>query len=512
MSDWTDGYLTDVEYSHAYNRELNPLVVRLLFLVAGLSPPMRFGTACELGFGQGLSINLHAAGSTTEWWGTDFNPAQVGFAHELGAASGVDVKLFDEAFADFVHRRDLPDFDFIGMHGIWSWISEENQAAITDFIRRKLKVRGVLYNGYNVAPGWASFAPVRHLMAEYAALAGTAPGGRLASLTGTLQFVERFLAVKPAFLRANPRVPDRFDAIKGKDPQYLVHEFLNGHWKPIYFTTMVEAMAPARVAFACPASYIEHYDALNVTPEQWSLLQSVPDGPFRQSLRDFMVNQQFRRDYWAKGAGRLTSLQQAEALAAERLVLVSHRPKVELKVRAPLGEVALHAPVYEPILDFFADHQPRSIGEVAMAMKPRNINFKQLIEAVVVMAGAGHLQPAQDVATIDKVRPHAKRLNDGILERARSVGDLNMLASPVTGGGIAATRIVQNFLLGQRQGRKTPQELSEFVIQLLDAQGQKLVREGKTIESADETMAVLMPQATGFVDEQFPILKALQIE
>jgi len=35
--------------------------------------------------------------------------------------------------------HDLPDFDFIGMHGIWSWISEEDRALIVEFIRRKLK-------------------------------------------------------------------------------------------------------------------------------------------------------------------------------------------------------------------------------------------------------------------------------------------------------------------------------------------------------------------------------------
>lgn len=511
MSDWTDGYLTDVEYAHAYNKELNPLVARLAFLVAGLSPP-RFGTACELGFGQGLSINLHAAASTTEWWGTDFNPAQVGFARELGAASGVDVKLFDEAFADFVHRPDLPDFDFIGMHGIWSWISPENQAVLTDFIRRKLKVRGVLYNGYNVVPGWATFAPIRHLMAEHAALSGAAGGSKLNVLKGTLEFVERFLATNPAFRRHNPQVVERFDSIKGKDPHYLVHEFLNGHWRPSYFTTMVEALSPARVSFACSASYFEHFEPLNVTAEQWTLLQSVPDGPFRQSLRDFMVNQVFRRDYWAKGAGRLTPLQQAEALSAERLVLVSHRPKVELKVKAPLGEVALHAPVYDPILDLFADHQPKTIGEIAKAMQPRSVSFKKVVEAVMVLAGAGHLASTHDDSTIAQVRPTAKQLNDGFLERARSAGDAGYLASPVTGGGIAATRLVQNFLLGLRIGRTTPAELSEFVWQMLESQGQKLIREGQTLETRDASFAVLMPQATGFLDEQLPILKSLQIE
>lgn len=511
MSDWTEGYLTDVEYSHAYNKELNPLVARLAFLVAGLSPP-RFGTACELGFGQGLSINIHAAASTTEWWGTDFNPTQVGFARDLGAASGVDVKLFDEAFADFVHRPELPEFDFIGLHGIWSWVSPENQALIADFIRRKLKVRGILYIGYNVPPGWASLGPIRHLMAEHAALAGATPGGRLGALKGTLDFIDRFLATNPGFRRANPLVVDRFNGIRNKDPHYLVHEYLNGHWRPSYFTDMVAALAPARISFACPASYIEHYDAINFTADQWALLQSVPDGPFRQSLRDFMINQQFRRDYWAKGAGRLTPLQQAEAVGTERVVLVSHRPKVELKVTSALGEAALHAPIYAPVLDFLADHQPKTIGEIANALQPRNITFKQVIEAVMVLAGSGHLMPAHDDATIARVRASTKRLNDGFLDRARSIGDLNVFASPVTGGAIAATRIVQNFLSAYRNGRTTPSELAQFVWRQLDSQGQKLIKDAKTLETAEENLAVLMPQATGFLDEQLPILKALQIE
>jgi len=43
----------------------------------------------------------------------------------------------------------LPDFDYIGLHGIWSWISDENRQVIVDFIRKKLKVGGVLYISYN---------------------------------------------------------------------------------------------------------------------------------------------------------------------------------------------------------------------------------------------------------------------------------------------------------------------------------------------------------------------------
>jgi hypothetical protein len=51
-----------------------------------------------------------------------------------------------------------------------------------------------------------------------------------------------------------------------------------------------------------------------------------------------MVNQQFRKDYWVKGARRLTTLEQAQGLRDQRLVLTAHRPDVSLKVTGAWGE------------------------------------------------------------------------------------------------------------------------------------------------------------------------------
>lgn len=120
MNDWTAGYVADIGYTYGYYTELNPQRARLAFLYQGLVFP-EIGSACELGFGQGLSANLHAAASVVQWYGTDFNPSQAGFARELATASGAGAQLYDEAFAEFAQRTDLPDFDFIGLHGIWSW-------------------------------------------------------------------------------------------------------------------------------------------------------------------------------------------------------------------------------------------------------------------------------------------------------------------------------------------------------------------------------------------------------
>lgn len=62
MNDWTSGYVADIGYTYGYYQELNSLRARLALLHAGLVPPGE-GAACELGFGQGLSVNIHAASS-----------------------------------------------------------------------------------------------------------------------------------------------------------------------------------------------------------------------------------------------------------------------------------------------------------------------------------------------------------------------------------------------------------------------------------------------------------------
>ena len=67
---------------------------RLALLNAGWAAPelLTQGPACELGMGQGVSVNMHAAASSASWCATDFNPSQTAFAQDLANASGVDAQ------------------------------------------------------------------------------------------------------------------------------------------------------------------------------------------------------------------------------------------------------------------------------------------------------------------------------------------------------------------------------------------------------------------------------------
>jgi len=509
MNDWTSGYVADIGYTYGYYLELNPLRVKLAFLSAGLVAP-EFGTACELGFGQGLSANMHAAASICSWHGTDFNPSQAGFAQELATVSGANAHLYDEAFDEFA-KRDMPEFDYIGVHGIWSWISDENRQVIVDFIRKKLKVGGVLYISYNTLPGWGTFAPMRHLMTEHAEVIGADGVGIVSRIDGALAFTEKLLATNPLFARANPLINEKINKITGQNRHYLAHEYFNRDWHPMHFATMAKWMESAKLTYACSAHYLEHLDAANLTAEQQAFLKDIHDPMFKQTVRDFMVNQQFRKDYWVKGARTLTPLEQAEQLREQRFVMSVYRPDVSLKVSGSLGEVALTESIYAPILDLMSDFKTRTLDQMEQLVKDKGIKSGQLSQAVLVLCGNGTLSAVQDETAISKAKKHTAKLNTHLMLKARSGNDVTYLASPVTGGGVNVGRFHQLFLMALEHGKKKPEEWAGFVAEILAAQGQKIVKEGKPLETAEEQLAELTTNANEFALKSLPIYKALQI-
>ena len=511
MSDWTDGYVSEVGYTFGYYSELNPLRAAVPFLNVGLAPP-GIVTACELGFGQGISVNIHAAASQVRWYGTDFNPGHAAFAQSLADASGSGAQLFDQSFAEFCARADLPDFDYIALHGIWSWVSPENQLVIVDFIRKKLKVGGLLYISYNCQPGHAAMLPLRHLLTEHAGMMAAPSLGIVSRIDGALGFAEQLLALNPTFAIANPTIAERLRLIKGHDRHYLAHEYFNRDWSAMLFRELADSLAVAKLSYACSAHYLDHIDALNLTTDQHRFLGEIPDPMFRQSVRDFIVNQLFRRDYWIKGARRLSPLEQTEALRLLRvMVITSPRSALTFTVQGALGQREISPTVYNPILDALGEHEPKSIGEIEQALKGAGVELPSIYEAVMILAGKGDLVLVQDEAAAASAKPRADRFNRRMLDKARSGGEVTALATPVTGGGIQVSRFYQLFLLARLQGRETAPDLAQFAWDLLVAQNQRMVKDGKTLETPEENLAELEREAQEFNDTRLPVFRALQI-
>ena len=213
MTSWTSGYVADLGYTHGFYRELTPELIRFVALAKGMQAGSSL-TYCELGCGQGFSANLIAASNPhIQVYATDFNPAQIAGARALAVDGGAsNVHFFDHAFEQFGDEPSLPDqFDVIALHGIYSWISPENRQHIVDFVRRRLKVGGLLYISYNTLPGWAAAMPLRRLMVDHAGSNGpSAP-----RIEAAIGFVDKVQAAQAAYFTQNPTVGPRFEKLKG---------------------------------------------------------------------------------------------------------------------------------------------------------------------------------------------------------------------------------------------------------------------------------------------------------
>ncbi len=511
MSNWTSGYVADIGYTFGYYRELNPLSASFPLLSSGVIPPP-IRTACELGFGQGLSTNIHAAASDIDWYGTDFNPSQAGFARELASVSGANANLYDEAFQDFCYREDLPNFDLIVMHGIWSWVSDENRKILVDFIRRKLNVGGALYISYNTQPGWAAFAPMRHLMTQHAEIVGSTGSGTISRVDGALEFAEKLLGTNPSYGAANPQVKERIKYLKSQSRHYLAHEYFNRDWEPMHFSAMARWLESAKLEFACSAYTVNHLDSINMTPQQGEFLHGIPDIVLKESVKDFMTNSTFRRDYWIKGKRKYSALEKLEELRRHKVVLCVDREGLQVKVSGALGEATLNDAIYEPLLDSLAGNKVRTIAEVESELSNNgNIGLSEILECMLILIGKGYVATAQDESVSSAVRKRTDPLNLHILNKTKLGQEIVHLASPVLGGGFPVTQLQQHFLLAYKEGEKTEKGLADKTWEYLSALGQKLQLGEKILDSVEDNKAKLLTDAKVFLDRELPILKALKI-
>lgn len=509
--DWSEGYGTE-EYTFGYFPALSPGLLRLNCLSAGLAPP-----ACdelrylELGFGQGLSINMHAAAVPGDFWGTDFNPTQAAFARTLAQAAGSGAVLLNDSFAEFAARKEVPDFDIIVLHGIFTWVSDENRRHIIDIVKRKLRVGGLFYVSYNCLPGWGATAPLRHLINLYGELASADAGGLAGKLDAGMKFTQKVIDAGALYFRNTPGAARKLQQMVGGDLHYLSHEYFTSDWHLMNFSDVARMLDEAKLTFAASARTLNHIDKLNVPLEGEKLLAQIKHPILRESVRDYLVNEQFRSDIFVKGPRRLTYSERLDMILGQKFVLIRDPENIPMQVPGALGMAVLHEPHYRPLLEVLAEDNfaPKTLRYLADHSKLKFIEIQYLFQLLLVLVGAEHARPAQEVT--DQSRQRCRALNRYICECARSSEKIRFLVSPIAGCGIPVARTEQLLLLAAQLGKETASEKAAYIWELLSAQGDNLVEEGKNLQTPEENIVALTRIAKGFAEKRLHILKALEV-
>lgn len=506
---WNAGYV-EIGYTYGYYRELSPGLLRLACLSAGVAGPVGPVAYLELGYGQGVSVNIHAATIPGTFWGTDFNPNQAAHARSLAEASGSDAVLLEESFEALAARTDLPEFDIIALHGTWSWVSDDGRRAIVDIIRRRLRPGGLVYLSYNALPGWAPVVPLRHLMALHVELAGAESGSLVNKIDAALAFSQRIIDAGAFHFRVNPAAANWLKTIQGMSRPYLAHEYFNRDWAVMPFADVARWLDDAKLSYVTTARLVDQIDAFALLPEWQKMLGELP-AEMRQPVRDYLLNQQFRRDIFVKGPRPLSPYDRREARRAQPFILTTRPDEIPMKSSGPMGEFTLQEQLFRPLIEVLAEksYAPKTVGEIVDHAKLQGRALDDVWSALLILTTDGHVHPAQAVSKTQRRRSAA--LNTHLCARARSTGEVGFLASPVIGSGIGIDQFQQLFLLALQKGRKTPAAQAAFAWDALRAQGRTLVRHGKALQTAEENVAELTQHATTFAEKRLPLLKALGI-
>src|SRR5215471_5796060 len=311
-----DGYAADIPYLRDFKPMLAPAWLDHVALVAGVEPPAReTGFAwCDLGCGQGVTAAILAATHPYgKFYGIDAMPAHIDHARRLAAAVAIpNLQLHAVDFAAAIDL-DLPQFDYIVAHGVYTWVRPEAQRALRRFIDLRLKPGGLVYLSYNAMPGWARDLPFQGLLREFGR---TIQGDNYARFAAAAELVPTLTGDGVESLATSFIVKELRERQQDYSPAYLVHEFMPAAWQPLYVTEVRRDLATIGLEPAGSATLNENFDWMVLGEGARQTLATIAEPDARELVRDYYLDQRFRRDVFARGNRRLKPGEQAARLAA----------------------------------------------------------------------------------------------------------------------------------------------------------------------------------------------------
>ncbi|MEO3389446.1 class I SAM-dependent methyltransferase [Mesorhizobium sp. CAU 1741] len=506
MTSWNEGYVSDIEYVPGFYLEQTPPRIDVACMLRNIEPPVAQGTPftyCELGCGFAeTALAIAAASHHSEVWGFDFNPAHIARGRAMAKAGGLGNIRLEEASFDQLARnapRDMPAFDYIVLHGVWSWVSLENRAHIVTFIDRHLKPGGVAYVTYNALPGWTQALPIQRLLLNLAR-AGSAPSDR--------RVIDAIAALRDFAAAGAPSLPtDYLDRLAGEAEKgsvsYLAHEYLNEHWAPCFHDDVARDMAPAKLDYVATANLLENFPDLCLKPEQRQLVDAAPASQ-RETFKDYFMVRAFRRDVFMRGAREIPVRRRDQRMREQRLTLIVPPDALTRTIKVPLGEATLNEGFYAPAFAALAERQTMSVGEL-LDLPEADGSTANAREVLGMLTGSGQALPVATVVT-DEARDVARAYNRHHLAICADTGRPGTaLVAPALCGGVSVN--VFEMLAYEVLVAGTPAEpaaLARAAWALLQSRGDRISYEGAFFDGAEENLTRLQEHMEKIVAISLP--------
>ena len=491
--DWKHGYFAETGYTYGFYAETAPARLAWIAVLKGYQPALGNFRYLDLGCGQGLSlIHMAALHPDSEFVGVDFMPEHVAHGRQLASAAGLSNVRFIEA--DFVElakdSEKLGEFDYVVSHGITSWIAPEVRDGLFSFASRALKPGGLMYNSYNTYPGWLAVAPFQHLVSQLQ----TRYGGRQA-LEIAQQNMAKQKEAGSALFSLLPSLQGRLEGMADQDPAYLVQEYNNQHWQPVYSSQMLQIARKYKLEFVASATLPEVFEGC-LPPPLAELINSETDAILRETIRDLVTAQSFRRDIYIKGGVQFWQGDRSKALSECRFITTdipaSKDPDAPYEFQGGSFSLKGKSEVYEPIVEAFGA-QGNSLLEALKAAKAQSLGgFLQNVALLVhggwlALEGPGESQES------------AKRLNRATAQAILVGAPYRFICCPRIRSSVSIGDI-DFMIIGLLQDDVKDRDLKDRLVKRMQELGKRFVHEGKPIADAKESEVKAIELVGGFLN------------
>ena len=483
---WTHGYHADSGYTYGYYPETMPMRLHWAALIQGKITPTKKFRYLDAGCGQGLNLILAAASHPdSEFIGLDFMPNHIAHARELAKNCGLkNVQFFEADFSQLVQDPEaiasLNSFDYAICHGISTWVAPHIKQALYTLIGLILKPGGVFYNSYNTHPGWLNAVPFQHLvLLEQERVSGNEA---FAAARNTMES----LAEHGEFLNIFPSFKGRLDSYKKLDAAYLVQEYNNLSWQPVFVSQMLDELAAVKLDYLGPATLGEAY--LEDLPAHLrALIDRQPTLKLKLQIQDYGLNQSFRRDLYVKGKVSAWPQYLEEHLQNIRVVtnLLTARPKADEPYVFASGSLRVkgHHAIYSAILEQCAVEGGLSLQDIRIP--DQNLAMPAITKMVSLLIQGGWL-----CFCIDE-HQSSEQVNKTIADAVCAGAPYQYLSLPKAGGAFAVNQLDMLIINGYLH-QISETDIAGRVVKQLNKLGRNLSKGGENV--SDPLIAIQMIQ------------------
>jgi SAM-dependent methyltransferase len=502
------GYISDVDYVPGFYTNMAPICMRYLAALNRIVPPpnkpkFRY---LELGAGLGRCLTtLAAANPAGEFVGVDFNSNHTAcIEKDIAGGRLTNARVITAGFNSL--PDDIGEFDFIALHGVYSWVSDEVRDDIIQIAKRRLAKGGLLLVSYNAMPGWAALQPIRAIIQQYARRRS---GDSLQRITEALKYLKYIRDNKAQYFEDNPIVAEKVATFLQQNPKYLAHEYLNEHWSTFYFYEVADEFKKAGLEFVGSMPMHENFWDLCVRPEFKDLFSTTTDRYVIETHKDFCANTAFRWDVYCRDPQPMRTLEDRLQKADDFYFRLSN-PKITFPFSANLGVVTANAqgPVYEA-LGVMLLNRGMKLSEILAAKDWGSITATEIVSALDVGACIGVFEVEEQSVTTDRTTRVSSKLtltndfNRHILASNILSGRAVALASEKIGTGFNINEfdaaILHELITGGLAG------VAERVTDHIEKSGRELKKSGVKVLSREERVGVIQKLCDAFFTNLFPI-------